>query len=94
MPSYEFTACTQDSVTEVLGIMEMYDDADARSFADGVIRDLMTAPIAAGHFIFLKRIVRLPASDLRMSLRSAVSQLGGVLQRRSASSESANQSGP
>jgi hypothetical protein len=43
MPYYQFVARNEDSQTENLGTIALLDDADARSFAKGVIRDLIHA---------------------------------------------------
>ena len=41
MPSYHFVARSDLRRAENLGLMAMLDDADARAFALGIIRDLM-----------------------------------------------------
>jgi hypothetical protein len=41
MGFYRFVVHTDDRPAEDLGTMELIDDADAQSFANGVIRDLM-----------------------------------------------------
>ena len=41
MPSYHFVARSDLPRAEELGLMAMLDDADARAFARGIIRDLM-----------------------------------------------------
>ena len=41
MPSYHFVARSDLRRDEDLGFMAMLDDADARAFARGIIRDLM-----------------------------------------------------
>jgi hypothetical protein len=41
MAYYRFVVHSDSQQAEDLGAMEMADDADAQSFAEGVIRDLM-----------------------------------------------------
>jgi hypothetical protein len=41
MPNYHFVARSDLPRAEELGLMAMLDDADARAFARGIIRDLI-----------------------------------------------------
>src|SRR2546423_1196462 len=46
MPYYSFVAFGDNVRSEDLGTMDLRDDADARSFGDGVIRDVMRTDAA------------------------------------------------